>query len=70
MTCDECDSTTDVRLYEDPETGDHLPFCEPCAVQILGDDGVSPSEATEENADHEFADTCVTAADYFQEGDY
>lgn len=70
MKCDECGSTTNVRLYDDPETDEPVEFCEPCAVQILGDDEVAPHEATEENFDDEFADTCVTAADYFHDGNY
>lgn len=70
MTCDECGSTSAVRTYEDPETDNPVPFCEPCAVQILGDDEAAPDEAAEENHDDEFADTCITAADYFREGDY
>ncbi len=42
MTCEECGSTTAVRIYNDPETGDPVPLCEPCAVQILGDDEILP----------------------------
>jgi hypothetical protein len=70
MTCDECASTADVRLYDDPENDGQVALCEPCAAQILGDDEDSPYEATEENYDDEFADTCITAADYYLEGDY
>jgi len=32
--------------------------------------GTGPFEQDEENFDDEFADTCITAADYFREGDY
>lgn len=70
MTCDECGSTTDVRTYDDPDTGEPVEFCEPCAVQILGDDEDGPPGADAESADDESADTCTTAADYYREGDY
>lgn len=70
MKCAECGSTTGVRTYDDPATGDPVEFCEPCAAQILGDDEAASCEATEENFDDEFADTCTTAADYYQDGNY
>ncbi|MEO6325929.1 MAG: hypothetical protein ABIT01_01305 [Thermoanaerobaculia bacterium] len=69
MTCDECASTTDVRLYDDPETDEPVQFCEACAAQILGEDEVPPYK-TEAEPDDEFADTCITASDYYREGDY
>ncbi|MEO6326388.1 MAG: hypothetical protein ABIT01_20275 [Thermoanaerobaculia bacterium] len=69
MTCDECGSTKDVRLYDDPDTGEPVQFCEPCAAQILGEDEDTHSE-TDADPDDELADTCITAADYYREGDY
>lgn len=69
MTCDECGSTKDVRLYDDPDTAEPVQFCEPCAAQILGEDEVPPSQS-ETDPNDEFADTCINAADYYREGDY
>ncbi len=69
MICEECDSTADVRLYDDPENDGQVALCEPCAIEYLRiDDGAF--EQDEENFDDEFADTCITAADYYREGDY
>lgn len=65
MTCEECGSTTDVCTYNDPETGDPVPFCEPCAVQILGDD-----ERLSQNVDSAETDTSITTATFFREEAY
>ena len=70
--CDECGSTADVRTYDDPETDCPVDLCDACAAQVFGDDedvtaGLSDAEA---DPDEEFRDTCITATDYFREGDY
>ena len=69
MICADCGSAQYVRTYDDPETDEPVELCEPCAVQIFGDEPDALTE-TESNPDDEFTDTCVTAADYYREGDY
>ena len=70
--CDDCGSTTDVRTYDDPETDLPVDLCESCAVQVFGDDVDVTDGLTnaEEDPDETFRDTCITAADYYREGDY
>jgi hypothetical protein len=69
MTCEGSGSTAGVRFYDDPETDEQVALCESCAVELTNTDD-DPFEQDEENLDDEFADTCITAADYFREGDY
>lgn len=69
MTCEDCGSTAGVRFHNDPEINEQVALCESCAVELTDtDDGAFDQD--EENFDDEFADTCITAADYFREGDY
>jgi len=69
MTCEDCGSAVGCRSYDDPETDENVVLCESCAVELT-ETGDGPFEQDEENFDDEFADTCITAADYYREGDY
>lgn len=69
MKCEDCGATANVRTYDDPETDEPVALCEPCAVQIFGDEPGDLNEA-DADPDDEFADTCITASDYYRDGDY
>lgn len=69
MTCEDCGWTLDVRHYDDPDTDFQLALCPNCAHDRFDDDAKDYLEP-EEDPDDEFRDTCITAADYYREGDY
>ena len=71
-SCEDCGSTDAVRLLDDPATEETFALCPLCARDLLA----SPPDPTagltnaDEDPDEEFRDTCITAADYYREGDY
>ncbi len=70
--CEDCGADDDVRTYTDPESDEPAALCRTCARNLYDDDtdvtaGLSNAE---EDPDEEFRDTCITAADYYREGDY
>lgn len=69
MTCEDCGTTTDVRTYTDPEADEPVTLCPTCAAGLLDDDVTAGLSSAEVDPDEEFRDTCITAADYFREGD-
>ena len=70
--CAECGSTTNVRTYDDPETDAPVDLCEACARALYEDveDVTTGLVPADDDPDSTFADTCITAADYYREGDY
>jgi len=70
--CEDCGTTSAVRPYDDPETHHPVLLCV-CCARSLSDDGADDTAGlsdSEQDPDEEFRDTCITAADYFREGDY
>ena len=70
--CEDCGSGDDVRTYTDPGTDEPAVLCPTCATNLFDDDidvtaGLSNAE---KDPDDEFRDTCITATDYYREGDY
>lgn len=72
MKCEECGATADVRTYDDPETDVPVDLCEACARALYEDveDVTAGLVPADDDPDSTFADTCITAADYYREGDY
>ncbi len=68
MTCEECGETRNVRFYDDPESDDMVALCEACARSVF-DSFDGPPYTADEDPDDEFANTCITAADYMREDD-
>lgn len=71
-TCEDCGSTDAVRLLDDPGSEETFALCPRCARALLDDppDPTAGLTTAEEDPDEEFRDTCITAADYYLEGDY
>ncbi len=68
MICEECGAREGVRLCDDPDTDEETALCASCEASIFGSfDG--PPYTDEEDPDDEFANTCITAADYMREDD-
>lgn len=70
--CEDCGSDDDVRTYTDPESDEPIALCPACARNLNDDeaDVTAGLSNAEEDPDEEFRDTCITAADYYREGDY
>lgn len=62
--CEDCGATINVRLYTDPETDEQVALCPRCAAGLLDEPDDDPAD--EESGDDEFADACITAADYMR----
>lgn len=71
-TCEDCGSTDAVRLLDDPGSEKTFALCPRCARALLDDppDPTAGLTNAEEDPDEEFRDTCITASDYYREGDY
>ena len=72
LACEDCGSTDAVRLLDDPGSEETFALCPLCARALLDDppDPTAGFTNAEEDPDEEFRDTCITAADYYREGDY
>ena len=69
--CEDCGADDDVRTYTDPEFDETVALCSMCARNLYDDTDVTAGLSNaEEDPDEEFRDTCITAADYYREGDY
>ena len=70
--CEDCGAIDDVRTYTDPESDEPVALCPTCATNLYDDevDVTAGLSNAEEDPDEEFRDTCITASDYFREGDY
>ena len=62
--CEDCGTTANLRGYTDPETEERVLLCPRCAAGLL--DERDDAEDDEEPCDDEFADACLTAADYMR----
>ena len=72
LSCEDCGSIDAVRLLDDPGSEETFALCPRCARALLDDppDATAGLTNAEEDPDEEFRDTCITAADYYREGDY
>lgn len=61
--CEDCGATTNIRFHTDPETEEQVPLCPRCAAGFLDE---PDDDRDEEPCDDEFADACITAADYMR----
>jgi len=63
MSCYICSATAHVHTYDDPKGDGTIDLCRSCAAELLD---TPSSEATCDEPDDEFADACITAADYMR----
>lgn len=69
--CEDCGAGDDVRTYTDPESDEPVALCPTCATNLYDDTDVTAGLSNaEEDPNEEFRDTCITASDYYREGDY
>jgi hypothetical protein len=68
MSCYICSATTHVQTYDDPKGQGTIDLCRSCAAELVD---TPNSETAIDEPDDEFADACITAADYMRaDGDY
>jgi len=66
--CEDCGATGSVRTYDDPETEQEVLLCPACARDLYAgvEDVTEGLVSADDDPDSEFADACITAADYMR----
>ena len=66
--CADCGATDGVRTYDDPETEQEVLLCPACARDLYSgvEDVTEGLVSADDDSDSEFADACITAADYMR----
>ena len=64
--CGACGASGGIRTYDDPETEQEVLLCAACARDLYSgvEDVTEGLVSADDDPDSEFADACITAADY------